>query len=99
LSSGLLSDIYNQHAWNLKAFLCFISQSSFFQTNKHIKMLSCLKSFWKSISTGWVVEYPSSRNGPADLFDRKDRRPWGIKLDPEHENELERCSWPGPGKI
>jgi hypothetical protein len=73
--------------------------SIIFLSFKYVKMLSCLKSFWKSISTGWVVEYPSSRNGPVDFFDRKDRRPWGLKPDPEDENELERCSWPGPGRI
>ena len=62
-------------------------------------MFACLKSFWKSISTGWVVEYPSERNGPIDFFDNKDRRPWGIQQDPENENQLERCSWPGTGRI
>jgi hypothetical protein len=55
-------------------------------------MLSCLKNFWKAISTGWVVEYPDSDNGPRDLFDRKDRTPHGVeKL--KGENELERCGW------
>jgi hypothetical protein len=48
-------------------------------------MLSCLKSFWKAISSGWVMEYPSSRNGPDDLFDRRDRIPWGVKKT-EYEN-------------
>ena len=54
-------------------------------------MLSCLKTFWKTISTGWVIEYPDS-NGPRDLFDRKDRIPQGAAK-PNDENELERCGW------
>lgn len=55
-------------------------------------MLSCLKNFWKNISTGWVVEYPDYRNGPEDFFDRKDRRPQGVgRL--KDKNELERCGW------
>jgi len=42
-------------------------------------MLGCLKSFWREISTGWVVEYPGrERDGPNDFFDRRDRRPQGV---------------------
>ncbi|KAK0111748.1 hypothetical protein ONS95_002085 [Cadophora gregata] len=38
-------------------------------------MLAHLKTFWKVISTGWVVEYPERGQPPRDFFDRKDRRP------------------------
>jgi hypothetical protein len=55
-------------------------------------MLSCLKNFWKTIWTGWVIEYPDSDNGPKDLFDRKDRVPHGAKK-LKNEQELERCGW------
>ena len=55
-------------------------------------MLSCFKTFWKTISTGWVLEYPDSNNGPRDLFDRKDRRPQGVR-ELNDDNELERCGW------
>jgi hypothetical protein len=42
-------------------------------------MLLCLKNFWRAISSGWVVEYPSSNNGPQDFFDKKDRIPQGVQ--------------------
>jgi hypothetical protein len=53
---------------------------------------TCLKKFWKAISTGWVLEYPGD-DGPVDLFDRKDRRPYGAR--PRDPNALERCGWRG----
>lgn len=56
-------------------------------------MLSCLKKFWKAISTGWVLEYPNE-DGPNDLFDRKDRKPYGKPI-AKDENDLERCGWRG----
>lgn len=40
-------------------------------------MLSCLKKLWNAITSGWVVEYPDSNKDPQDLFDRKDRIPYG----------------------
>ena len=30
-----------------------------------------LKKCWKAMSTGWVIEYPNSRDGPKDFFDRR----------------------------
>jgi hypothetical protein len=55
-------------------------------------MLSCFKKFWKAISTGWILEYPDSNNGPQDLFDRKDRRAQGVR-GLKDDTELERCGW------
>jgi hypothetical protein len=30
-----------------------------------------LKKFWETISTGWVLEYPDSNEGPKDFFERE----------------------------
>lgn len=30
-----------------------------------------LTKAWHVLTTGWVLEYPDSRNGPKDFFDRK----------------------------
>jgi hypothetical protein len=61
-------------------------------------MLQFLKTFWKAISTGWSLEYPDKNNGPVDFFDNKDRVPQWVKLEPK-DSELERCSYPGPGRV
>ncbi|CAG8955113.1 hypothetical protein HYFRA_00007128 [Hymenoscyphus fraxineus] len=45
--------------------------------SKYDNMSSSIKHLWRTISTGWVIEYPSERNGPADFFDGKDRKPYG----------------------
>jgi hypothetical protein len=42
-------------------------------------MPSFIRNLWQTICSGWVVEYPSSRDGPSDLFDNRDRTPWGFK--------------------
>lgn len=55
-----------------------------------------VKRFWKAISTGWVIEYPDSKNGPSDFFDRRDRKPQGLKEQQESKQfgqDLERCSY------
>jgi hypothetical protein len=57
-----------------------------------------LKKFWKAISTGWTLEYPDERNGPVDFFDKRDRKPQWVKAEAK-DNELERCSYPGPGRV
>jgi hypothetical protein len=53
------------------------------------------KKFWKAISTGWVIEYPDSRDGPRDFFDKRDRVPQGVRGEKKFGNELERCSYNG----
>jgi hypothetical protein len=55
-------------------------------------MFAHLSKLWHAISTGWVLEYPKEGQEPADLFAKKDRRPWGVR-DERGENELERCGW------
>jgi len=56
-------------------------------------MLGCLKTFWREISTGWVVEYPGrSQDGPNDFFDRRDRRPQGVAVPLGSESEWRRDS-------
>lgn len=42
-------------------------------------MFGCLKQFWKTISTGWVLEYPDPDNGPRDFFERKKGLRWTEK--------------------
>ena len=59
------------------------------------KVSAGAKKFWKTISTGWVIEYPgSSRDGPRDFFDRRDRVPQGVREN-QVGSELERCSYNG----
>jgi hypothetical protein len=61
-------------------------------------MFGHLKKLWSTLTTGWVLEYPDSNNGPSDFFDKRDGKPQGW-MPPKAENELERCSYPGEGKI
>jgi hypothetical protein len=62
---------------------------------KENKVSTSAKKFWKAISTGWVIEYPDSRNGPNDFFDRRDRTPQGVRNQKKFGSELERCSYSG----
>jgi hypothetical protein len=32
------------------------------------------KKAWNTMTTGWVVEYGTPRDGPRDFFDNRDRR-------------------------
>jgi hypothetical protein len=58
---------------------------------KENKVSKGAKKFWSAISTGWVVEYPNSRDGPRDFFDRRDRTPQGVKIE-KKSGELDSCS-------
>ncbi|KAG4439067.1 hypothetical protein IFR05_005458 [Cadophora sp. M221] len=49
-------------------------------------MLHHLKTFWKAISTGWVIEYPEPGEAPRDFFDRRDRRPMYVEPLPRYED-------------
>jgi hypothetical protein len=65
--------------------------------HKENKVAKGAKKFWSAISTGWVIEYPDSRDGPRDFFDRRDRTPQGVKEAEEEKlgSDLERCSYNG----
>ncbi|PMD54046.1 uncharacterized protein K444DRAFT_618505 [Hyaloscypha bicolor E] len=60
-------------------------------SHKEKKVAKGAKKFWNAIMTGWVVEYPNSRDGPRDFFDRRDRTPQGVK-EKKKSGGLERCS-------
>ncbi len=62
---------------------------------KDTKVANGAKKFWKAISTGWVIEFPDSRNGPRDFFDRRDRTPQGVRTERQVGSDLERCSYIG----
>jgi hypothetical protein len=64
-------------------------------SHKDNKVAIGAKKFWKAISTGWVIDYPDSRNGPIDFFDQKDRRPQGVRDEKQAGSELARCSYTG----
>tara|TARA_R110002060_G_scaffold45716_3_gene57033 strand:+ start:128 stop:451 length:324 start_codon:yes stop_codon:yes gene_type:complete len=49
-------------------------------------MLNHLKTFWKAISTGWVIEYPERGEPPKDFFDRRDRRPMYVDSLPRYQD-------------
>lgn len=64
--------------------------------NIYDNMFACLKKLWKTLTTGWVLEYPNNNNGPSDFFDKRDRVPqW---TPPDQEDGLERCSYSGEGR-
>jgi hypothetical protein len=73
----------------------FIFKSNTKMPHKDNKVANGAKKFWKAISTGWVIEYPDSRNGPSDFFDRRDRIPQGVRTERQGGSELERCSYTG----
>jgi len=60
-------------------------------SQKENNVVKAAKKFWNAISTGWVVEYPNSRDGPRDFFDRRDRTPQGAKVE-KKSGESDRCS-------
>jgi hypothetical protein len=47
------------------------------------KKMNWLQKFWKTLTTGWVVEYPGRTGGdsPPDFFEvqRKKQRDWNQK--------------------
>jgi hypothetical protein len=73
------------------------SRTSPQMTHKENKVAKGAKKFWSAISTGWVIEYPNSRDGPRDFFDRRDRTRQGVKEEEEEKlgSDLERCSYNG----
>jgi hypothetical protein len=60
-------------------------------SQKENNVVKAAKKFWNAISTGWVVEYPNSTDGPRDFFDRRDRTPQGVKVE-KKSGELDRRS-------
>ncbi|PMD54053.1 uncharacterized protein K444DRAFT_618511 [Hyaloscypha bicolor E] len=61
-------------------------------SQKDNKVSKGAKKFWNAVSTGWVIEYPNSRDGPRDFFDRRDRTPQGVREEKTFGNGKDRCS-------
>lgn len=57
-------------------------------------MFGVLKKFWHTLTTGWVVEYPSGNDTPNDFFDKRDRKRQGWKPSND-EDESKRGSRDG----